>query len=164
MVAKSGKPKIYVESSTISYLTARPARDIIINAKQELTRVWWGQRDHYELFISEAVLEEIAEGDPQAAEARLRIIQGITVIALDEHVERLARALLASDAVPAEHKLDAYHIAFAAVHKMDFLVTWNQKHIATEKKRRLIETIIEGFELKPPKLFTPEQHLIFEET
>ena len=67
----SDKPKVYIESSTISYLTARPTRNIIVDAKQELTRDWWDRRDRYELFISETVVEEIADGDPDAARLRL---------------------------------------------------------------------------------------------
>ena len=85
-------------------------------------------------------------------------------MSLKERVEQLAKTFLTSDAVPEQLGADARHIAFATVFGMDFLITWNQKHIATEKKRRQIEAIIEGFGLKPPRLLTPEQHLIFEET
>lgn len=158
------KPKIYVESSTISYLTARPSRDIIINAKQELTRQWWELRNRFELFISDTVIEEISEGDPNAVEARLEIIAGISVLLLDDNVDRLAKHFLTSNAVPGNSGADARHIAFAAVFSMDFLITWNQKHIATDRKRKQIEAIIEEFGCKSPKLLTPERHIIFEET
>lgn len=157
------KPKIYVESSTISYLTAWPSRDIVVNAKQELTRQWWKQRDRYELFISNAVIEEIAEGDSEAAEARLKAVEGIAVLPPTEAVERLTDALLDAGAVPENSKMDASHIAHAAAHGMHFLITWNQKHIATDRKRKQIEAIIEEFDFKPPRLLTPERHMIFEE-
>jgi predicted nucleic acid-binding protein len=159
-----GKPKVYLESSTISYLTARPTEEPIRKAKQILTRRWWERRESFELYISETVIAEIIDGDRQAAELRLQAIEGIPILPLDEKVERLAQTLLALGAVPEPLEADAQHIAFASIFGFDFLITWNQKHIATEKKKRQIEAIIEGFALKPPKLFTPEQHLIFEET
>lgn len=164
MEPTSAKPKIYVESSTISYLTARPSLNILVNARQELTRQWWERQNRYELFISNAVIEEIMEGDPVAAEARLKKVEEISVLPLTESVERLSGTLLNAGAVPENSKLDASHIAHAAVHGMDFLITWNQKHIATDKKRKQIEAVIEEFGFKPPRLLTPERHIIFEET
>jgi hypothetical protein len=164
MALTSDKSKIYVESSTISYLTARPSRDVIVKAKQKLTHKCWNQRNNYNLFISNTVIEEIMMGDPEAAEARLKIAKELTVLPLTETVEHLTDALLESGAVPEKSKLDASHIAHAAVHHMDFLITWNQKHIATDKKRKRIEAIIEEFGFKPLPLLTPERHMIFEET
>ena len=160
----SGKPKVYIESSTISYLTARPTEEPIRKAKQILTHRWWEQRESFDLYISQTVVDEIGDGDPGAARLRLQAIQGISFLNLDDDVERLANVFLSSGAVPNQAKPDAQHIAYAAVFGMDFLITWNQKHIATEKKRQQIEAIITGFDFKPPKLLTPEQHLIFEET
>ena len=159
-----GKPKVYIESSTISYLTARPTDEPIRKAKQILTQQWWEWRESFELYISQTVVDEIRDGDPGAAKLRLRAIQGIPFLNLDDDVERLANVFLSSGAVPNQAKPDAQHIAYAAVFGMNFLITWNQKHIAAEKKRRQIEAIIEGFGLTPPKLLTPEEHLIFEET
>ena len=158
------KPKVYLESSTISYLTARPTEEPIRKARQILTRQWWTRRASFDLYISQTVIDEIAEGDPDAAELRLQAIQGIPFLNINRNVERLAEAFVSSGAVPEYAKADAQHIAFAAVFGMDFLITWNQKHIAAVKKKQQIEAIIEGFELKPPRLFTPEQHMIFEET
>jgi hypothetical protein len=159
-----GKPKVYLESSTISYLTARPTDEPIRKAKQILTRRWWERRESFELYVSETVIEEIEDGDQQAAKLRLQAIKGIPILPLDENVKQLAETLLMLAAMPSRLRADARHIAFASIFDFDFLITWNQKHIATDKKKRQIEAIIEGFALKPPKLFTPEQHLIFEET
>ena len=164
VVETAKKPKVYIESSTVSYLTARPSRDIVVGARQKLTHEWWNRCDRYELFISNTVIEEIADGNPEAAEARLEAVKGIVILPLTEMVERLTDALLESGAVPEKSKLDASHIAHAAVHGMDFLVTWNQKHIAADKKRKQIEAIIEGFGFIPPQMLTPERHVIFEET
>ena len=160
----SDKPKVYVESSTISYLTARPTEEPIRKAKQILTRRWWERRESFELYISQTVVDEIRKGDPEAAKLRLQAIKEIPVLVLDDDVKRLVSGLLTSNAVPSHLEPDAQHIAFSSVFEMDFLITWNQKHIATEKKRRQIEAMIEGFGFEPPRLLTPEQHLIFEET
>ena len=164
MVAALNKPKVYIEYSTISYLTARPTEEPIRKAKQILTRQWWEYREDFELYISQTVVDEVGLGDSEAAELRLQAIQGIPVLTLNNEVVRLSETFLTSGAVPEHAVADARHIAFAAVSGMDFLITWNQKHIAAAKKRRQIEAVIEGFELKPPKIFTPEQHIIFEET
>lgn len=154
------KSRIYVESSTISYLTARRSRDIVLNAKQELTHEWWELRDRFDLFVSETVVEEISEGDPEAAEARLQVVQGIPLLVINEAIKPLAQALLRAGAVPIKSETDAVHIAYSAVYEMDFLITWNQKHIATDARRRFIEDVLldSGFHL--PRLLTPEQHLL----
>lgn len=154
------KPKIYVESSTISYLTARPSQDVIIAAKQELTRRWWKKRDNYDLFISETVLEEIGEGNKKAAELRIDAVKGITLIAPTHTADILADTLLASKAFPPNAEVDAYHVALATVHEMNVLLTWNQRHIASQSKRFQIESIIFGFGFVAPRLLTPEQLLL----
>lgn len=117
---------------------------------------------HYLFLIT--VVEEIEKGDLEAARLRLQTIQGISVLNLNGDIERLAESFLASGAIPGNSGADARHIAFAAVYGMDFLITWNQKHIAAERNKQQIEAIIEEYGLKPPRLFTPEQHMIFEET
>ena len=160
----SDRPKVYIESSTISYLTARPTEEPIRKAKQILTRRWWQHRESFDLHISQTVIDEIELGDPNAAALRVQAVEGIPLLPLDDKVVRLAGTLLAVEALPSHSKTDAEHIAYAAVFGMDFLVTWNQRHIATDKKRRQIEAIIEGFGYQPPIIITPEQHLFFMET
>lgn len=132
-------------------------------AKQIFTQQWWKQRNRYQLFISETVIDEIREGDMEAAELRLLAIEELDVLVPDKKVDQLSRSLLDSNAIPPKSEADAYHVAYAAVYKMDILLTWNQKHIATNAKRRFIDGIIMGFGLDPPQLLTPEQHLLIEE-
>jgi hypothetical protein len=95
-----GKPKVYIESSTISYLTARPTDEPIRKAKQILTQQWWEQREKFDMYISQTVVDEIRDGDPGAAKLRLQAIQGIPFLNLDDDVERLANVFLSSGAVP----------------------------------------------------------------
>jgi len=117
------RPKVYVESSTISYLTAKPTEEPVRKAKQILTHQWWKRRESFGLYISQSVIDEIGLGDSEAAELRLQAIQGIPVLNLDGNVERLVDAFLTKEAVPSQSRTDAEHIAFATVFGMDFLIT-----------------------------------------
>ena len=156
------RPKIYLESSVVSYLTARPSEVLIKKFRQEQTRLLWTYRDRYDLFVSETVLEEIQRGDQEAAQLRSEIIEGIPVLPYSDQVELLALALVSAKAVPPNAAQDAYHIAFAAVHQIDYLLTWNQKHIANPNKLRQIGNLFVDFQLKPPVIVTPDQ-LLFSE-
>lgn len=158
------RPKVYLESSMISYLTARPTEDPIRKAKQILTHQWWRHREKCTLFISKAVVDEIGLGNRVAAGLRMTAVQGIPILEFMPPILPLAQALLRTGAIPAKSEVDAVHIAYTAVHNMDILLTWNQKHIATDVKRRLIEAIILDFGLRLPRLLTPEQHLLSMET
>ena len=156
------RPKIYLESSVISYLTARLSEDLTKNFRQEQTRLWWTFRDRYELFVSETVMEEIQRGDEEAARLRMEIANEIPVLSHSDQVELLAQVFVSAKAVPPNAAQDAYHIAFAAVHQMDYLLTWNQRHIANLDKQRQIEGLISGYQLKPPLIVTPDQLLFCE--
>ena len=130
--------------------------------RQEQTRLWWEYRDRFELFVSETVIDEIRLGDQEAARLRSEIIGGIPVLPHSDQVELLAQVFISVKAVPPNAVADAYHIAFAAIHQMDYLLTWNQKHIANPIKLRQIGNLISDFQLKPPLIITPEQ-LLFEQ-
>lgn len=160
MEATSGKPKFYVESSTVSYLTARPTEEPVRKAKQILTRRWWKLRESFDLYISQTVMDEIEMGDVAAAKLRVEAVKGIPILDPIPAIDTLVSALIRTGAVPEKVEADAVHIAYAAAHGMDFLITWNQKHIATDAKRRLIEAVLFEFSMKPPRLLTPELHLL----
>jgi hypothetical protein len=152
------KPKVYLETTIPSLLTAWPSRDLIIAADQQSTRDWWeNRRQNFELFVSPEVLGEAGEGDPTAARLRLEVINTLAVLAATEAVEELTRAILATGLIPPRATRDAAHIAFASVHEMDFLLTWNCRHIHNAMiARRLSEVCsAEGFAL--PILCTPRE-------
>ena len=156
------RPKIYLESSVVSYLTARPSEVLAKKFRQEQTRLWWTYRDRYDLFVSETVIEEIQRGDQEAAQLRSEIIEGIPVLPHSDQVKSLAQVLITAKAVPPSAVLDAYHIISAAIHEMDYLLTWNQRHIANPDKLRQIGNLIVDFQLKPPVIITPDL-LLFRE-
>jgi len=162
-MATLDKPKVYLESSTISYLTARPTEEPIQKAKQILTRRWWEQREKFDFYISQTVLDEIEKGDSQAAEARLDIVREMSILAVNEKIKPLAQDLLRARAIPKKSEADAEHIAYSAIYDMNFLITWNQKHIATNANRRLVEAVLLDAGFRLPRLLTPEQHLFLME-
>ena len=134
------KPHVYVETSVVSYLTARPSRDVVIAARQLTTREWWEAAPRrFELVISELVREEAAAGDPDAVQARLAAIASLPSLAVPTSVTKLARRLVAAGALPERAAQDAVHVATAAVHRARFLVTWNLRHIANAVLRPQIE-------------------------
>ncbi len=154
------REKVYIETSVISFLTARPSRDVVKLAKQELTRNWWEKsRSHFDLYISVAVLDEIRKGDPEAAQRRLDVVAGFPVLGAgsDDAVESLLDQLLSAGAVPAEALLDAYHIAISAVHGMSFLLTWNCKHINNATQKHKISAIILNAGYSEVVMATPEE-------
>ncbi len=149
------KPKVYVETSIPSYLTAWRSRDIVIAGNQETTKEWWDRRDDFELFISEFVLVEVASGAPEAAERRLTVLNGIPEIEITAEVELIAQRLLAQASLPSRARVDALHIAIATLGGMDYLLTWNCAHIANPAFRGRIETVIRSFGYEPPIICTP---------
>jgi hypothetical protein len=152
------KPKVCVETTVISYLTARASRDIVVAAHQELTRQWWNQRrGDYHLAVSEIVLREAAAGDSEAAERRSTVLAGIDVLEVGVTALQLAEELVRRGAVPDVAAEDALHIAIAATNGVDYLLTWNCTHIANATMRRAIDDVCieQGFE--PTVLCTPEE-------
>ena len=150
------KPTVYIETSVISFLTSRPSRDLSIWWYQHTTREWWDNcRENFRLYISEAVYDEIAMGDTSASELRLEAVSGIEILQTTPEAENLAQILLDRHSLPAKASTDALHIALAAFYGMDFLLTWNCKHIANVFTGRLFEKIITQNGYSYPVITTP---------
>lgn len=149
------KPKVYIETSIPSYLTAWRSRDVITAGNQETTKDWWDRRSDFDLYISVFVLEEVSEGDKKASEQRLKALDGIPEIEITEQVEAIAERLITQASLPSKAYLDALHIATAALGGMDYLLTWNCKHIANPAFRWKIEAVIRSFSYEPPIICTP---------
>ena len=151
------KSKVYVETTVISYLAASPSRDIVVAGHQETTRVWWSRLDRFELFVSQAVVEEASHGNASAAARRLVLLEGIPVLGLNAEIDAIANQLLRANAVPAKARIDAVHIAVAAINRMEYLLTWNLTHIANAAIRGKIEQTCRGAGLQAPVICTPEE-------
>ncbi len=153
------KRKIYVETSVISYLTARPSKTIIGAAHQQITLAWWELRSDYELLVSQSVWQECAAGDPVAAEKRLAALEGIAVLGVTQEMIGLAEALIQEAIIPAKAIEDALHIAVSTLHHVDFLLTWNCRHIANPVIQEKIAVYLEQLGLFLPIICTPEELL-----
>jgi len=151
------KPKVYVETSVPSYLTARPSRDPVFAGNQATTREWWNRRSDFDLYLSVFVLDEVQVGDPQAVSARLEALAGIPEIDVNDRVADIADRLLSHASLPAKARLDALHIGAAACGGMDYLLTWNCTHIANPAFRSRIDTVIRSFGFEPPVICTPQE-------
>jgi predicted nucleic acid-binding protein len=152
------RSKLYVETSVISYLTARPSRDVIAFAHQELTREWWQSAvSEFELYASRLVVAEAQLGNPDAAAARLSVLEPVTLLSETPESRALASKLLAAGGLPKKAASDALHIAIATVHGMDYLVTWNCKHIANARMLRFVMETCRAAGLDPPVICTPEE-------
>ena len=151
------KPKVYLETTIISCLAAKPSRDIIIAAHQELTNEWWDKRrKRFDLFVSQLVIQEAKAGDKDAAKKRMGILESIPLLELNEEVILLARILM-DEVIPPKAVEDALHIAVAAIHGMDYLLTWNCKHIANAEKEHAIAAVCRSNNFEPPIICTPEE-------
>ena len=152
------KPKIYLETTVPSYLTAWPSRDLIRAGHQQITQEWWQtRRQHFDLYISQFVLDEVSAGDTEAASERLIALQDLPLLDLTDEVGELSAALVTSLALPAKATTDAAHIAVAAVHGMHFLLTWNCTHIANAEMAVTIETACRERGFTCPVICTPEE-------
>lgn len=153
------KPKVYIETSVISYLTAWRSRDLVIAGNQETTKEWWDRRNDFDLFISVFVMEEVSGGDYTAATERLKALKGIPEIEIADQVAIIAEKLLNEASLPSKARVDALHIAAAAFGGMDYLLTWNCTHIANPAFRFKIEAVIRSLGYEPPIICTPQELL-----
>ena len=144
------KPKVYIETSIPSYLTAWRSRDLIVAANQEITKEWWDSREQFDLYISALVIQEAGAGNPTAAQKRLEQLDDIPELNITEEVENFAEILIQKVPLPEKARIDALHIAVAALSGMDYLLTWNCTHIANAILRPKLEAICREFGYEPP--------------
>lgn len=150
------RPSVYIETSIISYLAARPSPSLFTAGCQQITRDWWeDRRGGFDLFTSEIVLLESRDGDPEAVARRLAILDGIAELILTDRARELARMFLFEKAVPRKAQADALHIAAAAVHGIDYLLTWNCRHINNPEIKPAIRTVCESMGVFCPEICTP---------
>jgi len=151
------KSKVYLETTIVSYLVALPTHDIVQSAHQQVTREWWRRRERFDLFVARPVLAEAGRGDAAAAGRRLEALAGIPVLSVSAGVRTIANTLIRTGTLPAKARLDAIHVAIAAVNGMDYLLTWNLRHLANAAIRGKIEEACRKAGMRPPVICTPEE-------
>ena len=150
-------PRVYIETTVVSYLTAWPSHDVIIAGHQERTRRWWNEdRPYFNLLTSDTVLTEAADGDPNAAKERLEILKLIALLAATPPVLHLAERLIKTQSIPANVPEDALHVVHAAVEHIPFLLTWNMRHLANPVMQPRIREVCESAGFIAPQICTPD--------
>ncbi|MEC4804411.1 MAG: type II toxin-antitoxin system VapC family toxin [Jaaginema sp. PMC 1079.18] len=147
---------VYIETSILGYLTARYTKNLILAANIEVTREWWESRSSaFTLYVSQVVLDEAARGDTEIALKRLEIVNQLPLVDLNQSVLSLAAQFLSRSNLPSKASDDAVHIAAATVHGLDYLLTWNCKHIANAQIQRKLEEISLDYGYQLPIICTP---------
>lgn len=152
------KPTVYIETTVVSYLTAWPSRDLVRMAQQQITQEWWRERrTGFELLTSELVVLEASAGDPQAAADRLKALQDLKRLDVTPPATQIADALVRELAVPPEATRDALHVGICAANGVDYLLTWNFRHLANAFLKDRISDVCLSLGYRPSVICTPEE-------
>ncbi len=152
--------KVYLETTIVSYLTGRPSGDLLIAARQLMTRQWWDEESGKQvLLVSNVVLEEIVEGNPEQAAMRMALLENVAVVEMTDIVKDVAEALIHACTIPSTSYYDALHVAICAVYGIDLLLTWNCKHLANPFMLPKIYDVLKSLGYASPMIITPEQLL-----
>jgi DUF1009 family protein len=147
---------VYIETSILGYLTARSTKNLIIAGNIEMTRDWWKfRRNEFSLYVSQVVLDEASQGDSEIASQRLEAVKGFPLLEVTEAVENLAAEFMMKSNLPAKASDDAIHIALTTVNSLDYLLTWNCKHIANAQIQKKLLKICSEFGYTLPIICTP---------
>jgi hypothetical protein len=152
--------RVYIETTIPSYLASRPGRDLLQAARQRITHEWWAaRRFQYDLCVSRIVLDEVSVGDSDAAQRRLSFLDHVPLLDLTTEVDSIASSIMQSGLLPPSAVRDAIHIAVSAVHAVDYLLTWNCRHIANATIIKELHGVVSSHGRELPVLCTPEQLL-----
>jgi len=154
------RKSVYIETSIPSYLTARESQNFKVMTWQSITKEWWRTaRTNYDLLISSLVLTEASRGDPEAVRKRIDALEEIAVLPVGEEAVKFADKLISEGGIPSAAKADALHISVAAMYRVDYLLTWNFRHINNAGKRPIIRSICAANGYPCPEICTPMELL-----
>ena len=151
------KPSVYVETTVIGYLTSWPSDNLVVAGHQRTTREWWEfASERFALMVSELVVRESGRGDSQAVKDRNEALRGLPVLGISDAADRLANELVSKGAIPQSEPEDALHVATAVVNGVQYLVTWNFKHIANAAMLGKIHRVCADAGFSPVTICSPE--------
>jgi hypothetical protein len=157
-------PSVYIESTIPSFIVGEGSPIVVTAGRQITTRRWWNERrGEYRLYVSRLVRDEISRGKSERSRERLALLRGLPQLEIDAPVERFARELHGYLALPKAAEADAVHLAAASHYRMDYLLTWNLKHIANGRVRRAIEHLSSLRGIYFPTICTPDELLGLED-
>lgn len=149
---------VYIETSIVSYLTARPSNNLMAAAWQKVTLDWWDtQKNRFSLFTSDLVLEEAKRGNHEAASRRLDVLSEIAILEITDEVVTFSKELIKEGALPAKALDDALHVAVSTIHKVDYLLTWNCRHIDNAETKPIIREVCFNAGYPCPEICTPQE-------
>jgi hypothetical protein len=149
---------VYLETTFISYLVARPSRDLLVAAHQQITQEWWAdRRSAFDCWLSQVVIDEASAGDAAEVQKRLAVISSLPALQVTTEAKSLAQAIMAAGILPAHAFPDASHVAVSAIHALDYLLTWNCKHLANAQIARRIALVCQKQGHRMPIICTPEE-------
>jgi hypothetical protein len=152
------KQKVYIQTSVVSYLTSIPSRDLIIASYQKTTYDWWHRsKNKFDCYISDFVTQEVSQGDQKAASLRLNVIKDIDILVVNDEISKLSDIYYKLLKIPEKSKIDAYHLAFAVWYNIDYLITWNCRHIANAINIKKINNYNLKNNIWIPVLCTPQE-------
>ena len=151
-------PTLYLDTTIVSYLTARLSRNAIVAHHQAITRRWWREhRARHLSYISDVVEIEAARGDVSAARERLDVLKAFSKAHVNAQTHELAGQVLTACRLPQRAYDDAQHVAITAFHGLKVLLTWNSTHLANPNMIPHIRRACEAYGYAPPAIYTPEQ-------
>lgn len=152
-MAEQSRKSVYLDSTVPSYYHDQRRQ---LQAFIDVTRAWWDeQRANFDLYVSEATLVELHEGDyPRKAEVT-SLVHGVDVLAVTNDVEAIAEVYVEQFVMPKGALGDAFHLAVASYYKCDYLLTWNCNHLANANKRQHIQIVNTRLGLFVPQIVTP---------
>ena len=152
------KPTLYIETTIPSYLAARPSRDLVIAGNQQITHEWWNEeRERFQIYISQAVLLEAEAGDTKASLLRTNYLKDMQILPVTGEIENIAKEYISVLGIPDKSALDAVHLAYAVIYKLDYLLTWNCKHLAHGEIRKKLKKYNFSLGLETPEIVTPNE-------
>ena len=152
------KERVYIETSVVSYLSGRLSRDVIIVGRQEITReIWPLLTEQFDCYISALVREEIERGDPEVASSRLATLTGMAALTISDEARDLAKMIVENGLMPRQFTEDALHIAIAAMHGVDYVLTWNFRHLNNVQTKVKIADFIEDCGYEPALVCSPDE-------
>lgn len=152
------KPTVYLETSIIGHLTSKPSRDLLTATNQQLTWEWWQHiQPQVHCWVSPFVIEELSNGNPEAANRRLQVVSHLPMLPVNEEIKKLADTYFVTLGLPERARLDASHLAMAVWHQMDYLLSWNCKHIVSARVRKIVQDLNQPRALSTPIICTPTE-------
>ena len=146
--------KLYLDTSIPNFLFAEDAPD-----KQEMTKEFFQKRyrNQFELFISGVVISEIEKAPPMKRDLLLAVIEGISILEINQEAETLALAYIKSGALPKTSLDDARHVAIATIHNLDAVVSWNFKHLVNLRRIKMVHLVNEQMGYKHIEIISPQE-------